>query len=322
MLELRLLSAQAAGAASRIRSVILGIAEREVDFGRRGFATHAPKVRRHLERAGRAFVAGYNSALSWPDTAALLPRLAEAGEELRGFAHEGAAMALALLDSLTAWRRWRWRSLNEAAPQHTYLLHVGAGWAVARLHLREVPRFLHADPLLWPLVIDGYGFHDGFFKPERTVRRPATPPLPPPLRALYDQGVGRSLWFSCAADPDKIARAVASFAPRRRQDLWSGVGLACAYAGGAGAAAVLALRDRAADLLPHMRQGIIFAAKARLRAGNVTDDTAMACRLVCGMTVEDAVALADETARGLDVERSATPGAYQEWRRRIWDLQR
>jgi len=304
---------------SPLRSAIFGIAEREVDFARRQFALHQPTTRDHLERAGRAFVTGYNTALASSSADDLLPRLGHVETDLAGFAHEGAAMALALLDLFTFWRRRRWRALLETAPQHSYLIQVGAGWALARLRIRRVPSFLRADPLLWRLVVDGYGFHEGFFAPERTIRRAAEPRLEPDLRANFDQGVGRSLWFFCAADPDAIAEVIARFPAHRRGDLWSGSGLACGYAGGVDATAVRALRDRAGDLASHLFQGVVFAAAARQRAANPTPDTETACRVVCGMTIDEAAALADETRCGLNPHHA---GAYEEWRRRIRDMRR
>lgn len=302
-----------------LRSAVFGIGAREVDFTRRGFALHQPTERGHLERAGRAFVTGYNTALASSSIEDLLPLLGDVDADLAGFAYEGAAMALALLDLLTFWRRRRWRALLEAAPQHTYLIQVGAGWALARLRIRRVLSFLRADPLLWPLVVDGYGFHEGFFAPERTIRRAAEPRLAPALRANFDQGVGRSLWFFCAADPNAIAEVIGNFPAHRRGDLWSGSGLACAYAGGVDATAVRALLDRAGDLAPHLFQGVVFAAKARQHAANPTPDAETACRVVCGMTIDEASALADETKYGLNLNDD---GAYEEWRRRIRNKRR
>ena len=320
MSELRVVNAAALrrSGGSPLRSAILGIAEREVDFARRRFALHRPTARQHLERAGRAFVTGYNTALA-SSVEELPPLLGEVDPDLAGFAHEGAAMALTLLDLFTFWRRRRWRVLLETAPQHSYLIQVGAGWALARLRIRRVPSFLRGDPLHWRLVVDGYGFHEGFFAPERTIRRAAEPRLEPGLRANFDQGVGRSLWFFCAADPDAIAEAIAGFPEHRRGDLWSGSGLACAYAGGVDETAVRALLERAGDLASHLFQGVVFAAKARQRAANPTAATETACRVVCGMTVDAAAALADETTCGLDLDDA---GAYEEWRRRIRDMRR
>ena len=48
--------------------------------------------------------------------------------ELRGFAFEGAAMGLALLDCFTPWRKDRWPTFTERlAEPHIYMMHVGLG---------------------------------------------------------------------------------------------------------------------------------------------------------------------------------------------------
>jgi hypothetical protein len=301
-----------------LRSTLFGIGESEVDFERRRFLPAMPAVRQSLEDVGRGFVGGYNMALSAGSLDELLPLLDTTSRSLLGFAYEGAAMALALLDLLTFWRRERWRALLDAAPQHTYLIHVGAGWALARLHRRRTPRFLRADPLLWPLTLDGYGFHEGFFNPERTIHRASQPPLLRRFRSGFDQGVGRSLWFVCAADAGRIGAVIQRFDQARRGDLWSGVGLACAYAGGAGPATIAALRDAAAEFLPHMAQGVTFAAKARQRAGNLIPDTDLACSVVCGMSGQEAASVAERTMQGLVLD--GDEAAYAEWRRRIREM--
>src|SRR5205823_4979544 len=117
-----------------LRSTLFGIGESEVDFERRRFLPATPAIRQSLEGVGRGFVSGYNTALSASSLDELLPLLDTTSPALLGFAYEGAAMAMALLDLLTFWRRERWRALLDAVPQHTYLIHVGAGWALARMH--------------------------------------------------------------------------------------------------------------------------------------------------------------------------------------------
>lgn len=64
----------------------------------------------------------------------LAVRLSSIEPEVRGFAFEGAAMGLALLDHLTPWRRDRFeRFLSGPGDRHAYMVHVGAGWVFARL---------------------------------------------------------------------------------------------------------------------------------------------------------------------------------------------
>src|ERR1022692_1923089 len=70
-----------------------------------------------------------------PSFAGTTPRsLGAIDAELQGFAFEGAAMALTLLDHFMPVNRGRFhRFLHGEGAPHFYMLHVGAGWAMARL---------------------------------------------------------------------------------------------------------------------------------------------------------------------------------------------
>ena len=105
-------------------------------------------MRESIEQVGATFVLGYNAPLADPEPVALTKRLAEVAESDLGFAYEGAGMALALLDVLTPWRRTRLRDFlaGEGSP-HSYMLHIGGGWALARVR-RPVDSWLaRLDPL-------------------------------------------------------------------------------------------------------------------------------------------------------------------------------
>lgn len=297
---------------------VLGISPAETSFARRGFRCDSAVVRERLEEVGRSFVHGYLAALETDDVERLGARLeTEVPREDTGFAYEGAGMALALLDHLVPWRRGRLRRFV-AGPgrSHVYIVHVGAGWALARLPI-PVERWLAGlDPLLGWLALDGYGFHQGFFHwPRAVVGRQVPRRLSGYARRGFDQGLGRSLWFVEGADPGRIAGAIGAFPASRRADLWAGVGLACAYAGGVARGTLAALCLAAGPDRPALAQGVAFAAKARLVAGNPTAATALACEVVCGLTVEAAAAVTDralpDRAGGGD-----TP-LFEVWRRRI-----
>ncbi len=75
------------------------------------------------------------------------------------------------------------------------------------------------------------------------------------------------------------------------------------------------LCEAAGRHLPQLAQGAAFAAKARQRAGNQTPYTDRACRIVCGMSAEEAALLTDAALENLPAD-AATP-AYAMWRRRI-----
>src|SRR5438132_3145964 len=88
--------------AGRLRRALLGISGEEARFLRRGFPSSHSAAQTRLETAGRTFIAGYNLALAQSDADLLADQLdRRTEEELSGFAYEGAAMGLALVDWLS-----------------------------------------------------------------------------------------------------------------------------------------------------------------------------------------------------------------------------
>jgi hypothetical protein len=303
-----------------LRRALLGISPAETTFARRRFRGESAAVRERLEEVGRCFVRGYNAALEEDRPLPLAGRLdSEVERELQGFAYEGAGMALALLDTMIPGRRDRLaRFLAGPGSAHAYIVHVGAGWILARLPVspeRLLAR-LQDRTLRW-LALDGYGFHEGFFRWPRSVVRQEVPrQLRGYARRGFDQGLGRSLWFVDGADVELIPRTIGAFAAARQPDLWSGVGLACGYAGGRGQDELEALRRSAGPHAAQLAQGVAFAAKARERAGNPAGHTELACRVLCGVSAGAAAAVTDEASRGLPADHPDEP-AFEVWRRRI-----
>jgi enediyne biosynthesis protein E3 len=306
-------------AGSTLRQRLLSISPEETSFSRRGFRCRDTAIQARLEQVGGAFVGGYHAALAEDRASPLGARLEGTAPELRGFAFEGASFALTLLDVLTPWNRGRLRRfIDGPAMPHVYLASVGAGWALARSPVRLRSLLVRLDPLLGWLALDGYGFHQGFFHWPEAVERQAVPRrLSGYARRGFDQGLGRSLWFVDGADVERLPRTIAAFPAERQGDLWSGVGLACAYAGGRDRAAIAELAQQAGPHAAALAQGAAFAAKARQSAGNLTADTALACDVICGMTAERAAAVTDEARQGLPGD--GTVPAYEVWRQRIQD---
>jgi hypothetical protein len=308
-------SSAASSPLAQVRQRLLGIAPEEASFARRGFPPTEPSRQRHLEAIGRTFVAGYNAALRAGDPDAA-PPAPDAPAELLGFAFEGAAMAFALLDILVPRRRRRFaRFVAGAAGPHVYMAHVGAGWALARTSRRLAWRLGPLDPLLRWLMLDGHGFHAGYFHHRAAIDRQRRPrSLPGGRENVFDQGLGRALWFVKGADVGAIAATVAAFPPARRADLWSGVGLAAAYAGGVEDDDLSALAAAGGEHRLELGQGAAFAAKARERAGNPAPHTERACRVFCGLGSAEAAAITDHALDRLD---PADGGAYARWRAEI-----
>lgn len=300
-----------------LRQRLLSISLQETTFARRKFRGGDVEVQQHLEQIGRIFLQGYHAVLTDDNPETLVPHLNAVEAEWRGFAYEGAAIGLALLDNLTPWKRNRVEVfLAGAGAEHTYMVHMGVGWVLARLHRPMEESIARLDSLLGWLAVDGYGFHEGYFHWKNYVKNQVIPSgLSDYALRVFDQGLGRSLWFVDSADVTCLPFTLYHFDPVRRADLWSGVGLACAYAGGVNRAALESLRIASSDYWPQLAQGVVFAAKARARAGNPAAHTELACQVLCGMSAEAAAEMMDMTLKNLQAD--GTLPAYEVWRQRI-----
>lgn len=298
----------------------LSLSDAEVTFRRRGFVCTREEARQRLESVGRYFLAGYHLALREGRLAPLARALDALPVLYRGFAYEGAAMSLALTDALSFWRGPRLPGfLREFADAHCYMVHIGAGWALARL-----PRFLHGrvlaplDGLLVPLAYDGYGFHQGYFHWRQSIEGQQVPAaVQAEARNAFDQGLGRSLWFVRGADVKAIANTIARFPEVRRADLWSGAGLAAAYAGGVAREDLEALAMACGEHLHAAAQGVAFAAKARARAGIPAEHTQLAAGAFWRASSEVAAAVTDAA-----LPRETGYDAYARWRAAIQEEHR
>jgi len=292
---------------------LLKIDGREVTFARRGFPSARPEVQDRLEHVGTIFLLGYHAALQENEPEALTGRLEQVASEYRGFAYEGAAMGLALRDGMLPGSSRLTEFIAGPGKRHIYMLHVGAGWACARLPwLRwRIEKFIcKFDPVLRWLVLDGYGFHQGYFH-FNTPQSAAVKHLSADARHVFYQGFGRSLWFVHACDFRQIATTIFGFPEIHQRDAWSGIGLACAYAGGALTAEMEDAVSLAGRFTSALAQGAVFAAKARQLAGNEMPHTEEACAVLAGINAERAALLCDRALAQVD-KNSSSP--YQQWR--------
>jgi hypothetical protein len=292
---------------------LLSIDGREVTFVRRGFSSVKHEVRERLEHIGTIFLVGYHAALQENEPEALSERLEQVALEYRGFAYEGAAMVLTLRDAIIPGSSRLTEFMEGAGKRHIYMLHVGAGWACARLpwlrwRIETVIRKF--DPVLRWLVLDGYGFHQGYFHFKTPVNS-AVNRLSTDARHIFYQGLGRSLWFMHGCDFRKISQAIFGFPATYQVDAWSGIGLACAYAGGV----LEGEMEEAVSLAGHftlaLAQGAAFAAKARQLAGNEAAHTERACAVFACVNAQQAAAVCDQALAMVDTNSSSP---YQQWR--------
>jgi enediyne biosynthesis protein E3 len=302
----------------RLAYAALRLPDAEVSMARRGFRGAGLPACDRLETVGRSFVAGYAAALQEDRPDLLATRLGLLPRELAGFAHEGAGLALALRDTFAPWRRPGRLAEFIAGPgaPHRYLLHVGAGWLLARLPLSVGRLLRRLDPVIGWLAVDGYGFHRGFFHGRVTLDGQRVPrKVTGYARRAFDQGLGRSVWFVEGAAVERVAEVIAAFPQERHDDLWSGVGVAAAFAGGVDRSELQRLRAACGPHLPAVAQGASLVAFSRREADNPAAHTDLACRVLCGRGADEVAAVVEEAGRNLSPDGELP--AFEVWRRRI-----
>jgi len=265
-------------------------------------------------------VDAYLTAVNDLEPAALAARLDAVPDEFRCFAYEGAGMGLAMLDVFTPWKRTHWAAfLAGPGRRYSMVLYIGLGLALTRLRLDLGPRLARLDPLLAWFAVDGSGFHQGFFSPHRyLVAHGADPRLSAFGHRIFDQGVGRSLWFSVGADVDRVAAMIHGFPAERQADLWSGIGFASTYAGGRDLRDLRRLVAAAGVHRTWLAQGSSLASMLRKMAGESVEHTRRACAELCAMPADAAAELAHNLFQ--DRLRSGiSPGAPAAAREEIYD---
>jgi hypothetical protein len=288
----------------------------------RGFHVKNEEAKERLETIGRTFLTGYAYAAEARGAADAETELETIPAAFRGFGYEGAAMAMAVRDALPGGGRHVAELLAGRGGRHVYMAYVGVGWAMARLPRPLWGRLHLADPLLRWLALDGYGFHQAYFRTSRYVHqqyrednfRWPVPGHQPYVSQAIDQGVGRATWFVSGADPRRVVQAFAAFSGDRWADLYAGAGLAATYAGGATAEELEWFRAAAGRHAADLALGSAFAAGARVRADLVQEHNELGTQILCGTSVREAAAVTDETRAAL-TGGGQEPG-YAEWRRR------
>jgi enediyne biosynthesis protein E3 len=237
----------------RLRRRILTPDVAQTKVAVRGFHVKNEQSRERLETVGSSFLTGFAAAAEATHPPEAAAALEATSAMYRGFAYEGAAMAFAIRDALPGRRRHHIARFLTDHDDHVYMAYVGVGWAMARLPRPLWSRLYAPDPLLRWLVLDGYGFHQAYFRTAHYVHqchRERDFPWPGDRSRGYagraiDQGIGRASWFVAGTDPERLVRFLDAFAVDRRADLYAGAGLAAGYAGGATAEELRWLFDAA-----------------------------------------------------------------------------
>lgn len=295
-----------------VRRTLFGIPSKKAVFSRPGFVKEAWL---RFQPVAHSLVEGYHASLEDNRLPVLIPRLEAVEPEVRGFAYEGAGMGLAALDIMAPWKNRVQEFVEGPAAPHLYPIYVGVGLALARLHRSPERFFPRLDPLLCWVVVDGYGFHEGFFAWKRTVVKKVVPShFSSYALRLFDQGLGRCLWFASGALVDRVAALISSFPQERQSDLWSGVGLASSFAGGAERRELEMLKEIAAPYRLQLARGAAVAAQGHMDARYRSAHTDLACEVYSGLSSAQAVQILAEARKDLPMHET-TP-AYEIWRLR------
>jgi enediyne biosynthesis protein E3 len=302
---------------SHFRRIVTGIRPKEEVFLRSGFRIGDLKMRRHLERVGRAVLHGFQEAVT--QTAPHdLRRLDDVPKELGGFAHMGAAIGLGCFDVFLPQLPSRIQQLS-AGTSSSSLVQLGAGWASARvtgMRSALIDFGAVAPPFMASLGWVGYGAAHAYFHWDRCVgQRRSLPWLTSDERSAFDEGVGCVLWLGEGAGAEHVAMRIADFENDRHGDLWAGVGFGSTYVGVAARSALRYLVEASGPYRTYLAEGAAKAGRFRNEEDSVDSYTDTTCQELCGRPAVDCARLTRAAERGLPLE--ARISTYQAWRKKI-----
>lgn len=248
------------------------------------------------------------------DEEGLESHLGAGDPDLVGFAVEGAAMGLTMLDHRAPRDTARVDQFLERWDRFRSIVYAGMGLGLAEVKAPVLEAAQARGDLDAYFAINGYAFHLVLFAPQEYLDGRPLPDDLSPLGSVFDQGLARAAWFTAAADGAAVAAIIASFPPDRRDDVWTGVGLAATYAGGLDPEGLRRLADGAGDHGAALAAGSAMAAHLRVAGGNLGPDHEAACEALSGWPA----AKADELVRSA---KAAAPddslSAFKGWHHEI-----
>lgn len=286
---------------------------------RKAILRTVPKSSGSDQRVVTTVMQGFRATLEDDRFEVLMSRLNEVEEDWRGFAYEGVGLGLTVFDYFMPWRKSLQAFVARSNEAYHIPIYIGAGLAFGRLGGRRIEWFVRrlAHPVLRWMVVDGYGFYRGFFSRQRFLIEQTEPKdLTGYARHVFDQGMGRSIWFANGEDLERVVAMIASFPEARRADLWAGASFACAYAGSPMTRKALERMRVAA--FPYQAQLAVagtLAAKRRHSFGHLTPHTELACQVFCDLPGEMGARIANKALENIPFAEDASP--YRIWRQRI-----
>ena len=278
-----------------------------------------PKANGSDQRVVTTVLWGFRATLEDDRFDHLVTRLSEVEEDWRGFAYEGVGLGLTVFDYFLPWRKRLQAFVKGPGASYIIPIYIGAGLAFGRLGGWGIERFVKRleHPVFRWMVVDGYGFYLGFFSRQRYLREQVVPKkLSGYARNVFDQGLGRSIWFANGEDVARVVATITTFPMQRRADLWAGAAFACAYAGSPVGRPVLEqVRTAAGAYQTQLAVAGALASKRRDGFGHITVQTDLACQVFCGLPAKAAAHVANVAQEHISFAADAS--AYRSWRQRI-----
>ncbi len=247
-----------------------------------------------------------------PDWKRHVAELDSAYVEFRSIAYESASMSIALEDlkqgeQLTNWFQF----LNEAASAHATQVHVGLGWAFAQALKNPITYLPELNPMMRYRVLDGYGYYEGIFRRRRSIINHLKLQVEDTVASsALDQGIGRSIWYLNKGNINDAKAMIESFAVDRHKDLWRGLGIAIAYAGGCGEETLQEIFSKADSYKTQLATGAVMALFSRDSAKYISADTELACKVWCKQNAEEILELNYSIKSKLNLQ---SDDAYAKW---------
>ncbi|MES2513378.1 MAG: DUF1702 family protein [Bacteroidota bacterium] len=245
-----------------------------------------------VEKIKTIFQAAKEFASIEPDLSVILKHLDTTDNEFCSIAYEGASMGIALRDLEQVGTLSDWRLFNDKAEAHAAQTHAGLGWALAQTNHPVSALLKTFSPLLRFRVLDGYGYYEGVFRQRTSIKAQNTPGVFEDwMLKAYDQGIGRSIWYSCKGDIQKVREMISTFTTDRQSSLWVGIGVACSYVGGCNRDLLKLLQIIAGTYHDELAIGTILAARSRILANSRLSDVELACQTLCKLSAKEAMLL-------------------------------
>ena len=237
--------------------------------------------------------------------------------EFRSIAYEATAMELAIQDLANGISLDKWYTLLEKSKEHDVHVHVGLGWALAKLQISPSKYIESLRPLLKWRVVDGMGYYFGLFNRRRTLIQCEFPELlEENAKAPFDQGVGRSIWYISKADPEQVTAYINNFSEGRHSNLWKGLGIAVTYVGGCTNEKLKLIYEAAGEHQKYLVCGATLACRARVFSKTDNESSSKVIQAWSNMNAEEACQLSIDKETDLEGEEGME---YEQWIQRIAD---